>query len=238
MYLNRAGYSQADERSYRIFSDQHGREWGADIENSTQAPCGPMSQRFKSPLRIPSKYIVFINVQAGKIHIDYDRWIQDLTLAHEDYLEHKRAHKNRMNPAQPHLIADDDPNLLYAVGEPPEAIQQVQAAKQGNRWVLGLTHPKTGDAMPKPGWAVKYFPEKVEITIEQFPDDFDFDDEPEREVMGDEPSETSHAELSGVGSITTSDLVGVDPAIDQSWDKTPEFPSVTADSVTPAENEQ
>ena len=153
---NREGFSQATNRSYRIFTDQHDREWGADIENKTQAPCGALSACFRSPLRIAQKYLMLINPQAGKIEINYPLWIGELKQAHTDYAYTRLMEKRRMSPANWRDIPDNDQGLLDVIGEPPPPVQQVLAAQAGERWVLGLSDVK-------PGWADDYFPEVEEV---------------------------------------------------------------------------
>ena len=151
----RQGFSQATNRSYRIFTDQHDREWGADIENKTQAPCGALSARFKSPLRIAQKYLMLINPQSGKIEINYPLWIGELKQAHTDYAYTRLMEKRRMSPANWRDIPDNDQGLLDVIGAPPPPVQQVLAAQAGERWVLGLDDVK-------PAWADDYFPEVEE----------------------------------------------------------------------------
>ena len=227
MYSTPEGYSQATNRSFRIFTDQHGRVWGADIENATQAPCGPISAKFKSPLRIASKYVKLADALRGVLHIDYDHWLTDLDEAHRNYLSEVVRQKRRMSPAQPHLIKDDNPDLLLVVGEPPPPIEQVQAALSGNRWVLGISNPDTGKPEIKPDWAEEYFPEPVTVAVMEFPNfEGDYpdvgafpDEEQEREAIGDEPGETAHAEEPEEVTVTAGE--SVPEGRDESWDEQP-----------------
>lgn len=178
MYEERL-FSQASTRAYRIFRDQHGREWGADIETKTQAPCGPYSPRFKAPLMPPQKYIDLVDRAAGRVEIAYDRWLEDEDTARQEYTERLRQqayHLYRDKAAD--ALADPPPDLIARVGRPPEDRRRILAARAGDPWVLGLSQDR-------PKWADLVFPRENdddELAFMREDTSFMEEDEPEPEV--------------------------------------------------------
>ena len=77
-------FSQADLRAFRVFTDQHGRQWGAHIENKTQHPCSDLLPRFNAPMYPPPSHIKIVDTYAGTIRMDYDAWEAELVQAHID----------------------------------------------------------------------------------------------------------------------------------------------------------
>lgn len=174
MYVGKDGTSQADERMFRKFRDQHGRQWGADCEKRTQHPCGPLSLRGfpvkHVKLKTPAKYFKITDTAAGEITIDYDRWEVELLTAHTEYDLHALEQATALyGDKGPQAIKDRDPALMRRIGTPPERVERVRAAKAGNRWVLGLPNPATGEAEAKPKWADVYFPAPVAVQLQSFP---------------------------------------------------------------------
>jgi hypothetical protein len=147
---------QPDRRRDQMFTDQHGRSWYAVIELATGDPCGPLDARFDAPLKVPQKYIKTTK-EHGKLHINYDGWIADIRRANEDYDKQFRAHAIRMfGDKAADAIDNPPPALLDAAGPRPNAWQPVDAAKKGNKWVLGLV-----PSSAKPPWAKEFFPDVV-----------------------------------------------------------------------------
>jgi hypothetical protein len=152
-------FSQATNRSYRVFRDQHGRKWGADIENKTQAPCGPYSARFQAPWCPDQKYILLTDPSSAEITIDYDRMEMDFEQAATDFeykqlAEARRLYKDRALQA----IQEKDEALEMVVGTAPMSADVVRAARAGNPWLLGLRKPD-GSPFPMPEEARVHFPE-------------------------------------------------------------------------------
>lgn len=168
------GFSQASVRSYRVFRDQHGRKWGADIEDRTGHPCGQLVPRdgwgTTAPLVPPQKYLVVTDTAAGEITIQYGRWIEDEERALREYNEEAyRVALDKFGDKADEAITEKHPGLLRVVGPPPLPVQRVKAARAGNRWVLGLPNPTTGEPEPKPQWAEEYFPVFVQPAVAEFP---------------------------------------------------------------------
>jgi hypothetical protein len=170
---------QHNERRVGRFTDQHGREWEASVENATGHPCGPLKPLFAAPVIPPDAYMVPHPVKPGVLTIDYDRW-----LAHVD--ANLASHQVRLEDAARVLYGKDasryfkdpTPEMLRAVGGAPEPREPIVAALQGkSRWVLGLSHPDTGASLPMPAWAVPFFEPKARDSRSEF-----FDDTPAAEL--------------------------------------------------------
>lgn len=161
-------FSQASTRAYRVFTDQWGREFGADVEKNTMHPCGPYQARFTAPIMPSQKYFVITDSMLGRIVIDVHRWRKDLLQAKLDWdmqcqeWAHKIGGTNYLR-----LIKDPDTGkiateLLQIVGVEPTNVEIVHAMMAGNRWVLGLRNPD-GSYPAKPGAAKTFFPDAVVV---------------------------------------------------------------------------
>ena len=125
-----------------MFTDQHGRVWHATIETKTMHPTGPIQPQFQAPLIPPQMYLrVGTNrMRPYDLVINYDQWIADLRKAREDWLEDgeqrsRLYHGEKYEPGTPFTS-----QILQMIGRPPQHVEPVIAAKQGNRYVLGLTN--------------------------------------------------------------------------------------------------
>jgi len=164
---------QSQKRAYAIYTDQHGRPWGAVIENKTGDPCGPLEPQFRAPLRVDDKYIT-VNSRMRQLTIRYADIILDIEDALETWNTSLREYARKEYGSQAHeAITNPPPALLDLVGPKPNGLgarEPWEAAMQGNKWILGLS-----DA--KPQWAEPFFTEKqiqtaarvVEITA-TYPD--------------------------------------------------------------------
>lgn len=152
---------QSRRRAYAIYTDQHGRPWGAAIENKTGDPCGPLEPQFSAPLRPNDKYID-VNSRLRQIVIRYADMILDIESAEAEWTRTLRDYARINYGEKAHeAIENPPPALLDLVGPKPNGLgprEPWEAAMQGNNWILGLT-----DA--KPQWAEEFFPE-VEVKRE------------------------------------------------------------------------
>lgn len=153
---DRGGFSQATVRTFRVFTDQHEREWGADCEKETNHPCAPLSPNFSAPLYPPSKYIVITDTVRARIIIDYARWMDDLREAHHDYqLECYHVASGFYAEKAAEAVQKMPPALRMAVGAPPQPVEPVQACAANNPWMLGVPGAE------KPAAAKRFFPDPV-----------------------------------------------------------------------------
>lgn len=146
---------QRRKRSYAIYTDQHGRTWGAVIENKTGDPAGPLEPQFSAPLRPLDKYIT-INSNRRQVVIRYADIIRDIVTANEEWDTQLRSYARKSYGTKaPEAIANPPADLLDMVGPKPREMREPwEAAMQGNKWILGLS-------TAKPTWAKAYFPEEV-----------------------------------------------------------------------------
>jgi len=149
---------QSRKRSYAIYTDQHGRVWGANIENKTGDPCGPLEPgpawRAKAPI-IPLDKFITVNSRQRQLFIRYEDIIYDIAEANQLWETELRKFAVKMyGTAAPTAIANPPAELLDIVGPRPGGDREVwEAAIMENQWILGLTDKK-------PKWAEKFFPEK------------------------------------------------------------------------------
>jgi hypothetical protein len=149
---------QADFRRDQIFRDQWDRPYHAPVEKETGDPCGPLSPRFTAPVYPPDAYIRIpgANVEPGRIHIDLERWEEDLQARHDEVDEELSRWAVTLYGAKaPEAIRRPPAELLSFVSNKERLlpVEIVQAMRAGNRWVLGLTHPESGLPYPMPEWA-------------------------------------------------------------------------------------
>lgn len=172
---------QAKQRRYQLFRDQHNREWGTVVEISTGHPLGSWSPRFAAPIRPAPKYLTIDDTRPGRLRIRYEDWIKDLTEARRAYIEKGKRYGFEkygamFDPGKPFT----EEILLYT-GPPPKPVEPVLAAKQGNRWILGLLGPN-GETPLMPEKLAPFFV-KPDVTEEAFGDEYlepaeSFDDDP------------------------------------------------------------
>lgn len=148
---------QRMKRSYAIYTDQHGRVWGANIENKTGDPCGNLEPQFAAPVRPMDKYIT-VNSRRRQVVIRYAEIIQDIVEAEQEWDSALRDHARKAYGMKAHeAIQNPPPDLLDIVGpRPKERREPWEAAMQGNKWVLGLSPNK-------PDWATEFFPDAPKV---------------------------------------------------------------------------
>lgn len=182
---------QALQRRYQFFRDPHNREWGAVVEISTGHPLGAWSPRFEAPLRPDAKFLSIDDRRPGRIQIRYDDWLQERREARKAYVDKcKRYGFNKFGALfDPTRIFDPSASFYEDVrdyaGPPPKPVEPVLAAKQGNRWVLGLLNPDG---------SVPLMPEKLAPHFVTAPDPVEsFGDEyaePAESIVDDPPAAT------------------------------------------------
>jgi hypothetical protein len=149
--------SQADQRRHTTFRDQHGRKYSAVTEKETGDPVGAISPvDWAAPLLVPQKYLKAVPGEAGVLAIDYDEWIVDCVDAKQRYDDTARNYAVAMYGEQAAAVIENPtPELTQLVGPAPFPVELVQAAKAGNRWILGF-------ADKVPGWVTSAFQKALE----------------------------------------------------------------------------
>lgn len=142
-------------RTYRIAKDQHGRPWGAECDNRTNDPVGPLGPKFRAPWYPPREVLdwQYDPAEGGfRVMIRYDH-LKD-TRRRDDREWTTRLMEvgvqldgQAFDPTNPTLA------VLQKVGPRPESVRVAIMAERGDAWVLGLA-----DGAAMPAWAVPYFP--------------------------------------------------------------------------------
>lgn len=179
----RGNWSQRHQRAEMTFQDQHGREYYASIELRTGDPTGLIEPLFRAPLMPPQKYLSRRNKKRPyDIEVDYVAWKRDVRARRREWEKEGRQlaqkmHGSKFDPREAFTM-----EVLDVIGPPPEAIEPIIAAEQGNRWVLGLT--KKVDMR-----LVKFF--EPEDTDPDYRDREDAEEEGE-DYGGANPARTQH----------------------------------------------
>jgi hypothetical protein len=133
------GWSQRNQRQDQMFTDDHGREWFGSVEIKTGHVCGLLEPQFTAPLVPPPKYIERVPKRPYDLHINYNRWIRDERSERRDWEREGRQMMRKMRGKGYDPREEFGEDVLDILGPPPNAIEPIIAAKQGNRWILGLT---------------------------------------------------------------------------------------------------
>lgn len=139
-----------------------------------------------APVMPGDKYVKAQDDNGSGVLVDYDEWDSDLEYLHKAWFQQltdaARLHYKDQAARVLERIrvgGEDVPvELLNLVGERPLDRRIVKTAQNGQSlWILGLTNPRTGAAMPRPEWADKLFPRPVAKEEEFFVDDEVFADD-------------------------------------------------------------
>lgn len=135
-------WSQVKQRGDGFYTDEHGREWYAPTELKTNAPCGPIEPvEWTAPLMPPQKYlrVGHDRRRPTELVILYDQWIDDEGTAREQWLRNGRIASRAMHGDKYDEHASFSRDVIELIGpEPGILIPAIEAAEQGNPWVLGF----------------------------------------------------------------------------------------------------
>lgn len=145
-------------RTYRIAKDQHGRPWGAECDNRTNDPVGPLSPKFAAPWLPTYQYVEWhYDREEGQftVHVNYrklnaDRRRQDTEWTQRLMEVGTQLDGQAFDPANPTLA------VMLKTGPRPESVVLAIKAERGDPWLLGLA-----PAEPHPAWALPFFPPAV-----------------------------------------------------------------------------
>jgi hypothetical protein len=155
-----AGWSQADQRSYAVFYDQHkcakypqGRPWWAVVERPAEGAAMPMPvgelqpQGWDAPWLPDAKYITAsigkatqgATMQEHRFRIDYGAMISDRRAAMKEYYDRAVLEAIGQGWQAPNF-GDPIPYRLRAiVGIPPLSPKIPEAALAEDPWILGFS---------------------------------------------------------------------------------------------------
>jgi hypothetical protein len=147
---------QQDKRRYEFFIDQHGREYGANIEIDTGDPCetlkahgwtAPAAPHWAKGILMPPENCLKLvpakqRARRGyQIEVDYDKWLVMWDEAKERYDAKVHDFARGMTNGTSNIIElvnDPPPVLREIVGPPPSPPRAfIEAARAGNAWALG-----------------------------------------------------------------------------------------------------
>lgn len=133
--------SQADVRTVRIFTDEHGRQWRAAVNNlgvHAGYPVSPMTPLFTAPIYPPPRFLEITDIAAGTLKTDVNAWLADLETRHGEYETLKQQQASALfGDGAAAAIERADRSLMFRIGPPPRPLEQVLAYQQGHPWVLG-----------------------------------------------------------------------------------------------------
>lgn len=132
-------WSQRNQRRGQMFTDNHGRRYYGSIELKSGATCGVIEAQYTCVLPVPPMYLERSRnpERPYDLFINYERWTADARRELGEWEQRARAVARRRN-------SDYDPTLplptdvLEIMGERPQPVEPILAARQGNGWVLGF----------------------------------------------------------------------------------------------------
>ena len=152
---DRDSYQQHEHRDPQTYADQHGRAWAVILDGKSFAPCVPPSPAgWSAPILPPLARVGIVRKPdgkpvLGKLLIDYDGWLADLTLGHRQFAQWKaQAAQAMYGQGAAAALAAPPAEFLDYLGTPPQPPELVRLARAGVRWVLGL--PLPGQTTPAP----------------------------------------------------------------------------------------
>src|SRR5258708_30560498 len=120
--------------------DQHGRRWGCSFDHKSNAPVGHWDSPV-APIVPPSHFLRLSKDpdRPNELTVDYDAIIKELREAASQWNKDAEAAMSRRHGEKykPGMPLDSD--VGEALGPRPDPIEPWIAAKQGNKYVLGLT---------------------------------------------------------------------------------------------------
>lgn len=138
-------------RRHTIYTDQHGRKWAALSDNDTRHPVSPITPEFTAPYIPESKYFTFAENDSSFV-INYDAAIQDLKEADRTWRDAASMFVFATYGDKAAEVLDNPtPAVMQFTGPRPMSYQIPDAAKSGNKWMLGF-------AKKMPDWAKPLFP--------------------------------------------------------------------------------
>jgi hypothetical protein len=174
-------WSQQHQRRYQLFTDDHGREWGGNLEVKTGDVVGLLEPQFTAPLIPDQKYLERVDRRPYDLHINYKRWKADIRNGRRDWEREGRQLMRKMRGKAYNPSEEFGEDVLDVIGEPPQALEPIIAAEQENSWILGKT--KRPDKR-----LVKFFePEQLDedyVKKEIEPDYSDLDEEHDPAAAG------------------------------------------------------
>lgn len=131
--------TQAEQRRYALYKDQHGRTWGCLIDKRTGHPVDTFQPKFEAPWYPDHQYVTILpdsDMRPNEVVLRYADAVVDLERAHERY-QHAlltagiELHGQAFDEKTPTLA------VMSRVGRPPKSPAPWRLAEAGNTWLLG-----------------------------------------------------------------------------------------------------
>lgn len=139
------GFSQPGEslqrvaRSWREFTDQHARTFGAEVEVSNGHPVGEFQALgFVPPWMPPMKFAKFRKIHDVKFRWDYSEMADELAGITAAYYQDAVKFAIENNKPEPDVGGPIDRSIRYVLGPPPLSPAIPLACEAGDPWILGV----------------------------------------------------------------------------------------------------
>ncbi|HEX7123823.1 MAG TPA: hypothetical protein VF178_15710 [Gemmatimonadaceae bacterium] len=136
---------QRARRAWRIYTDQHGRRFGAQAEMATNAPIGEFQPQGFNPPWLPTmRYAKFAQTGDLEFRWDYDAVAEDWSAQAASYYDEaiKLALQLPGDIRVPEVGGEVDRRIRAIAGPPPLSPAIPLACKAGDPWILGKPNAK------------------------------------------------------------------------------------------------
>lgn len=130
---------QRNARVWRIFTDQHGRKFGAESDIATSQPIGElMPQGFCPPWQPPMRFATWRRVGELDFRWDYETMAAELSGVTAEYYQDAVKFAIENNKPEPEIGGPVDRTIRYVLGPPPMSPAIPLACEAGDPWMLGV----------------------------------------------------------------------------------------------------
>lgn len=132
---------QQKRRRGVVLHDQWGRKYHATMDKATGDSVGPIRPDFEAVVGLPDspQHWRHHPEHPAKIDIRYPGWIGELRAARQAWqADLERYARNLYGEKAGDALKNRPPELLNLAGGLPFPYELVEAASQGNKWILGL----------------------------------------------------------------------------------------------------
>ncbi len=129
---------QRAARVWRIYTDQHGRKFGAESDIATSQPIGElMPQGFCPPWQPPMRFAKWRRVGDLDFRWDYETMAAELSGITAEYYQDAVKFAIENNKPEPEIGGPIDRSIRYVLGPPPLSPAIPLACEAGDPWMLG-----------------------------------------------------------------------------------------------------
>lgn len=141
--------SQRDKMVYRIFTDQHGRRFGAQADVRNQRPIGDLTPLggYDPPWLPPMRYMKWAMEGGLDFAWDYDTIAQEWAEGGSAYYSDATKFALEHNLPVPQPGGEIDRRIRDVFKDPPQSPAIPLAAKAGDPWILGKPGAKRNDEL-------------------------------------------------------------------------------------------